>query len=208
MNEEALPQNVTNRVIGYLNILNRMAKEGLQMISSRKLAERSGVRPSVVRNDLSLIGSMEIPGKEYSIYTLLEHLPKKLRLDRIWKVVIIGMGSFGYALVNDHRFAKNGIEVTFLFDNDPKIVGTKVGSYTVHHVDSIEEKLNGMGIKLAILTAQSASAQMIVDRMIRAGIRGIINYTQEYYEVPENVYVHHLDPLLHIQQMIPYLDVS
>ena len=208
MNEEAPQKNVNNRLVGYLNVLNKMAKQGLQRISSRQLAERSGVRPSVVRRDLSCFGSMGSSGRGYSIYQLLELLPKKLQLDRVWKVIIIGMGGFGSALVNDQRFAKQGIEIRLLFDNDLKTIGTKLGSNTVYHVDSIEEKLKGMGIRIAIITLQNASVQLIVDRLIGAGIRGIINYAQEKIIVPENVCVHHLDPLMHIQQMVPNLDVN
>jgi len=205
MNDKGLPQSITNRLIRYLDLLNRMAKEGLNTVTSKILAERSGERASVVRRDLAIFGSIGIPGKGYSIYHLLEILSKKMQLDRIWKVVIIGVGGFGYTLENDQRFAKQGIEVTFIFDSDPKIVGTKTGSYIIYHVDLIEEKLNGQGIRLAILTDQNVSAQLIADRLIRSDIGGIINFTQEHLIVPENVTVHELDPLLHFKQMIPYL---
>lgn len=207
MNEKGLPQSITNRLIRYLELLNRMAKEGLNTVTSKILAERSGERASVVRRDLASFGSVGIPGKGYSIYLLLEILSKKMQLDRIWKVAIIGVGGFGYTLENDQRFAKQGIEVTFIFDSDPKIVGTKMGSYIIYHVDLIEEKLMGQGIRLAILTEQNVSAQLIADRLIRADIRGIINFTQEHLIVPDNVTVHELDPLLHFKQLISYLPV-
>ena len=207
MNEKGLPQSITNRLIRYLELLNRMAKEGLITVTSKILAERSGERASVVRRDLASFGSVGIPGKGYSIYLLLEILSKKMQLDRIWKVAFIGVGGFGYTLENDQRFAKQGIEVTFIFDSDPKIVGTKMGSYIIYHVDLIEEKLMGQGIRLAILTEQNVSAQLIADRLIRADIRGIINFTQEHLIVPDNVTVHELDPLLHFKQLISYLPV-
>ena len=184
-----------------------MAKEGLNTVTSKILAERSGERASVVRRDLASFGSVGIPGKGYSIYLLLEILSKKMQLDRIWKVAFIGVGGFGYTLENDQRFAKQGIEVTFIFDSDPKIVGTKMGSYIIYHVDLIEEKLMGQGIRLAILTEQDVSAQLIADRLIRADLRGIINFTQEHLIVPDNVTVHELDPLLHFKQLISYLPV-
>jgi len=207
MNEKGLPQSITNRLIRYLELLNQMAKEGLNTVTSKILAERSGERASVVRRDLASFGSVGIPGKGYSIYLLLEILSKKMQLDRIWKVAFIGVGGFGYTLENDQRFAKQGIEVTFIFDSDPKIVGTKMGSYIIYHVDLIEEKLMGQGIRLAILTEQNVSAQLIADRLIRADIRGIINFTQEHLIVPDNVTVHELDPLLHFKQLISYLPV-
>jgi len=206
MTEEFVPNVVISRLPRYLQTLNRMAKEGLHTVSSRMLAERLGITAAQIRKDLSFFGGFGKQGTGYSIYYLIEQLQKILNLDRIWQVAVVGAGDLGRALTRYPGFARRGIEIVLLFDVDPKIVGTEVGSIVVQHVDSLEEKIQKHGIKIAILTVPVEAAQATADRLVGAGVKAILNYAPVTLILPEGIQVQHIDPVLHLQQMMYYLD--
>jgi redox-sensing transcriptional repressor len=206
MTEEVVPDVVISRLPKYLQTLNQMAKEGRHTVSSKMLAERLGITAAQIRKDLSFFGGFGKQGTGYSVYFLIEQLQKILNLDRIWQVAVIGAGDLGRALTHYQGFARRGIEIVLLFDIDPKIVGTKVGSLVVRHVDSLEEDILEKDIKIAILTVPAQVAQSIADKLVRAGVEAVLNYAPVTLILPEDVHVQHIDPVLYLQQMMYYLD--
>jgi len=205
MNEELVPDIVIRRLPWYLQTLNQMAKEGLQTVSSKMLAERLGSTAAQIRKDLSFFGGFGKQGTGYSIYYLIEQLQQILNLDRVWQVVVVGAGDLGRALTRYQGFARRGIEIVMLFDVDPKVVGTQVGTVIVRHVNSLEAEIQEKGIKIAVLTVPGAVAQEIADRLVNAGIEAILNYAPVALMLPESVHVQHIDPVLHLQRMMYYL---
>ncbi len=206
MNEESVPNIVISRLPWYLQTLNQMAKEGLHTVSSKMLAERLGTTAAQIRKDLSFFGGFGKQGTGYSIYFLIEQLQKILNLDRIWQVAVVGAGDLGRALTRYQGFASRGIEIVMLFDIDPEVIGTQVGSVVVRHVDSLEAEIKEKGIRMAILTVPGAVAQQTADRLVSAGIEAILNYAPITLMVPDHVHVQHIDPVLHLQRMMYYLD--
>ncbi|MDY6994553.1 MAG: redox-sensing transcriptional repressor Rex [Pseudomonadota bacterium] len=205
MIEGSVPDVVISRLPRYLQTLNQMAKEGLRTVSSKMLAERLGITAAQIRKDLSFFGGFGKQGTGYSIYYLIEQLQRILNLDRIWQVAVVGAGDLGRALTHYQGFAIKGIEIVLLFDVDPKIVGTKVGSIIVRHADSLEREIKEQDIKIAILTVPAEAAQSTADRLVRAGIKAILNYAPVTLMLPDGVHVQHIDPVLHLQQMMYYL---
>jgi redox-sensing transcriptional repressor len=92
-----------------------------------------------------------------------------------------------------------------LFDIDPKVIGTRVGSVTVQDVSRMEEAIRAGGIKIAILTVPAQAAQETAERLVDAGVESILNYAPITLMLPENVHVQHIDPVLHLQRMMYYL---
>lgn len=205
MAEETVPDIVISRLPWYLQTLNQMAKEGLHTVSSKMLAERLGTTAAQIRKDLSFFGGFGKQGTGYSIYFLIEQLQKILNLDRVWQVVVVGAGDLGRALTRYQGFASRGIEIVMLFDIDPKIVGTQVGSVIVRHVDAMESEIRARGIKIGVLTVPGAVAQKTADRLVNAGIEAILNYAPVTLMLPNSVHVQHIDPVLHMQRMMYYL---
>ncbi len=206
MTEDTPPDIVISRLPWYLQTLNQMAKEGLRTVSSMMLSERLGVTAAQIRKDLSLFGGFGKQGTGYSIYFLIEQLQKILNLDHIWQVAVVGAGDLGRALTRYQGFARRGIEIVLLFDIDPKVVGTKVGSIIVQHMDELESEIRDKKIKIAILTVPAQVTQSIAERLVDAGIEAILNYAPITLMLPEKVHVQHIDPVLHLQRMMFYLD--
>lgn len=205
MNDTIVPDIVIERLPWYLQALNQMAKEGLHTISSQTFADRLGSTAAQIRKDLSYFGGFGKQGTGYSIYYLIEQLQKILNLDRIWQVVIVGAGGLGSALTRYQGFANRGIEIALLYDIHPQVVGTKVGSLTVRHADTMIADIREKAIKIAILTLPGEAAQSTADSLVTAGIQAILNYTPVTLKMPEGVHVQNIDPVLQLQRMMYYL---
>ncbi len=205
MTEEAVPDIVISRLPWYLQTLNQMARQGLHTVSSRMLAERLGTTAAQIRKDLSYFGGFGKQGTGYSIYYLIEQLQMILNLDQVWQVVVVGAGDLGRALTHYQGFASRGIEIVKLFDVDPKVIGTKVGSVIVQDIRFLEQEIRDLGIKIAILTVPAQAAQETADRLVAAGIESILNYAPITLILPVSVHVQHIDPVLHLQRMMYYL---
>ncbi|MDF1520238.1 MAG: redox-sensing transcriptional repressor Rex [Brevefilum sp.] len=205
MTKEVVPDIVIARLPRYLQCLNLMAKEGLHTVSSGVLAERLGTTAAQIRKDLSYFGGFGKQGSGYPIYSLIEALQEILNLDRIWQVAVVGAGDLGRALTRYQGFPRRGIEIKLLFDVDPKLVGTKVGSITIQHVDYLEKEIQHHGIKIGVLAVPAEYAQLMADRMVEAGIEGILSYAPVSLILPESVHAQHIDPVLQLQTMMYYL---
>jgi redox-sensing transcriptional repressor len=205
MTEEAVPDIVISRLPWYLQTLNQMARQGLHTVSSKMLAERLGTTAAQIRKDLSYFGGFGKQGTGYSIYYLIEQLQMILNLDQVWQVAVVGAGDLGRALTHYQGFASRGIEIVKLFDIDPKVIGTKVGSVVVQDVAFLEQEIRNIGIKIAILTVPAQAAQAIAERLVDAGIEAILNYAPITLILSESVHVQHIDPVLHLQRMMYYL---
>ncbi len=205
MIEEVVPDIVISRLPRYLQTLNEMAKEGLHTISSQTLSERLGTTAAQIRKDLSFFGGFGKQGMGYSVYNLIEQLQRILNLDRIWQVVVVGAGDLGRALTRYQGFAIRGIEIVTMFDVDPKVVGTRVGSIMVCHADEMESEIQKRGVKIAILTLPAEAAQVTADRLVNVGVKAILNYTPVTLRLPESVHVQQVDPVLHLQHLMYYL---
>jgi len=117
----------------------------------------------------------------------------------------VGVGNLGHALARYPGFPRRGIEISLLFDVNPEVVGTQVGSVTVQHVDYLEKEISFHNIKLGILAVPASFAQEIADRMVSAGIEGILNYAPVTLRLPKSIHVMDIDPVLQLQTMMYYL---
>lgn len=205
MTEDTVPDIVISRLPWYLQTLNQMARQGMHTVSSSMLAERLGTTAAQIRKDLSYFGGFGKQGTGYSIYYLIEQLQKILNLDRVWQVAVVGAGDLGRALTHYQGFAARGIEIVLLFDVDPKVIGSQVGSVVVQDVAQLEEAVRAEGIKIAILTVPAQAAQETAERLVDAGVEAILNYAPITLMLPESVRVQHIDPVLHLQRMMYYL---
>ena len=200
-----VPDIVISRLPRYLQTLNQMAKEGMHTVSSSDLAARLRTTAAQIRKDLSYFGGFGKQGTGYPIYRLIEELQKILNLDRIWQVALVGAGNLGRALAQYPGFPRRGIEIALLFDADPNVVGTQIGTIPVQHVDFMESEIQDQGIKIGILAVPAAAAQQIADRMVSAGIEGILNYAPVTLILPESIHAMDIDPVLQLQTMMYFI---
>ena len=182
-----IADSTVRRLSLYLRFLEESAQRGLVTISSDELARRGGTTSAQVRKDLSFFGSFGKRGLGYSVPELTESLREILGLRRDWQVIIVGAGKIGTALAQYRGFRQRGFRVVAVYDRDPKKVGTKWDSLTVRDMDHIERDIEKEQPDIAVLTTPAEEAQSVVDRLVKAGIRAVLNFAPIQLHVPPDV---------------------
>lgn len=205
MNADKIPDIIIGRLPIYLRALQRLAEKGVGNTSSQELGEMIGISAAQIRKDISQFGEFGKQGTGYSIPFLIERLQSILKVNRVWDVIIVGMGDMGHALARYNGFVNRGYQVTMLFDNDPAKIGQKVNDLEILSLDTMVERVKQNRIKVAMLTVPASAAQEVAEQLVRAGVKAILNYAPIHLNVPKDVHVQHIDPATHLQRMTYYL---
>jgi redox-sensing transcriptional repressor len=205
MNADKIPDIIIGRLPIYLRALQRLADQGIRNTSSQELGEMIGISAAQIRKDISQFGEFGKQGTGYSIPFLIERLQGILKVNRVWDVIIVGMGDMGHALARYNGFVNRGFNVVMLFDNDPEKVGQKVNGLEVLDANALVDKVKENRIKVAMLTVPASAAQEVANLLVRAGVKAILNYAPIHLTVPKDVHVQHIDPATHLQRMTYYL---
>jgi redox-sensing transcriptional repressor len=182
-----IADSTVRRLSLYLRFLEESAQRGLVTISSDELARRGGTTSAQVRKDLSFFGSFGKRGLGYSVPELTESLREILGLRQEWQVIIVGAGKIGTALAQYRGFRQRGFRVVAVYDRDAKKVGTKWDSLTVRDMESLERDIAAEHPDIAVVTTPADEAQTVVDRLVRAGIRALLNFAPIQLHVPPEV---------------------
>jgi len=204
-----MPENIPDIVIGrlplYLRALIRLATEGQEVTSSHELGRRLGISSAQIRKDLSHFGGFGKQGTGYQIAYLVEQLRQVLKVDQEWEVAVIGAGDLGTALLHYKGFADRGFRIACVFDNSPQKIGKKIGDYMVHPIDEMQKIIRERGIKIAMIAVPAERAQDVANNLIEVGVRAILNYAPMTLNVPSDVKVQYIDPVVQMQRMTFYL---
>lgn len=205
MNADKIPDIIIGRLPIYLRALQRLAEQGIRNTSSQQLGEMIGISAAQIRKDISQFGEFGKQGTGYSIPFLIERLQGILKVNRVWDVIIVGVGDMGHALARYNGFVNRGFNVVMLFDNDPEKVGQNVNGLQVIDTNVLVEKVKENRIKVAMLTVPASVAQEVANLLVKAGVKAILNYAPIHLNVPKDVHVQHIDPATHLQRMTYYL---
>jgi redox-sensing transcriptional repressor len=206
MEEKLIPDIVVGRLPVYLRALQHMQREGRHVTSSQELGERLGISAAQIRKDLSQFGEFGKQGTGYQIQYLVDQLREILNVNRVWDIAVIGAGDIGSAVARYGGFANRGFCVSMIFDNQPQVVGKKVGSFTVQDSSEIVNVIQQAKVKIAMIAVPADQAQEVADQLVEAGIKAILNYAPLSLSVPPDVHVQYIDPVIHLQRMTYYLD--
>jgi len=204
-----MPPNIPDIVIGrlpiYLRALTRLAEEGHEVTSSHELGQLLGISSAQIRKDLSHFGGFGKQGTGYQIDFLIEQLRQVLKVNREWEVALVGAGDLGSAVAHYKGFKDRGFHIACVFDISPEKVGKKLGDFTIQSTQDAPKIIAERDIKMAMITVPAQHAQEVADMLIAAGIRAILNYAPISLNVPDNVRVQYIDPVVHMQRMTYYL---
>lgn len=200
-----IPDIIVGRLPIYLRALRHMREKGQQTTSSQELGEQVGISAAQIRKDLSQFGEFGKQGTGYHIPYLIDKLCEILKVDRVWDVAVIGAGDMGHALTRYQGFFNRGFRITLIFDNNPELIGDKIGDLTIQSTDNLVAAIKAGKVSLAMLTVPATAAQKITDDLVQAGIKAILNYAPISLNVPEGVIVQYIDPSTHLQRMTYYL---
>lgn len=187
--KKRISESTIHRLSLYYRALSLLEKENYETVSSKELAKREKLTPAQVRKDLSFFGSFGTRGLGYPVKELRAQISSILGLDRTWKVALVGVGNIGSALVSYKEFYKQGFQIVKLFDNDQRKIGSNHKGIVVSDIRNLETELRNDRIEMVVLAVPATVAQYIVDDVVRAGIKAILNFAPANLKVPDDVYL-------------------
>jgi redox-sensing transcriptional repressor len=200
-----VPDIVVGRLPIYLRALTHMLEEGQQITASKDLAERLGISSAQIRKDLSHFGEFGKQGMGYDIAYLRDQLKSILQIQRHWDVALVGAGDLGHAIAQYGGFEGRGFRVACVFDDNPQKVGRRLGKFEICDAANLPTKLQELGIEIAIVAVPASAAQVVVNDLVKGGVKAILNYAPITVTVPPGVRVQYIDPVTHLQRMTYYL---
>jgi redox-sensing transcriptional repressor len=188
-NDKKISESTIHRLSLYYRILSILEKENYETVSSKELAKREKLTPAQVRKDLSFFGSFGTRGLGYPVSELKTKIAEILGLTKGWNVALIGVGNIGSALVGYKEFQRQGFNIKLIFDNDQRKIGSNHKGIIVHDINDLEKDLKEHNIEIVIVAVPGTVAQYIVDDVVRAGIKAILNFAPVNLKVPGDVYL-------------------
>ncbi|MBA7549078.1 Redox-sensing transcriptional repressor Rex [subsurface metagenome] len=207
MKKKSIPSITINRLSIYHRCLEKITEKekGLEVISSFKIAEITGINSAQIRKDLAYFGEFGKRGIGYPIIDLEKELKKILGLDKKWSVIIAGAGNLGKALVKYKGFQKRGFIIKRIFDNNPSKIGKKLGHIFIYNIKEIEKFIQVENINIGILVVPADSAQEVADKMVRGGIKAILNFAPVHIILPPEIKIHNVDLSIEFEGLTYYL---
>ena len=198
---EIIPNPAVRRLSLYLRQLEAFKKKDRRTVSSKQLGESLRLTDAQVRKDLAYFGQFGHPGIGYRVDDLIAQVKKILGTDKVWPVMLVGAGNLGRALLSYQGFQAKGFRLAAVFDNDPKKIGQKHGGFAIQPLNELPETIRKQGIRLAILAVPAEAAQELADRLVEAGIRGLLNFAPTSITVPANVALNAVDLAVQLEQL-------
>lgn len=188
-----VPQETIRRLALYLRSLKKLFQQNLSIVSSNQITSHLNISSDQFRKDLSYFGSLGKPGVGYRVNKLIQHLENILGVDRECKIIIVGVGKLGSALLAYPGFSSFNFKIVAAFDNDLTKIGKVWEGVKIEDISRVEEIVSNLGVKLAILAVPVESAQSVAEKLISCGITGILNFAPVNLNLPEKVYVLNVD---------------
>jgi redox-sensing transcriptional repressor len=201
---ESIPAPAVRRLSLYLRQLEAFAESNLRTISSKQLGQALHITDAQVRKDLAYFGQFGQPGIGYPVDELISRLRGILGTDRTWRVLLVGAGNLGRALAAYRGFERKGFEIAAVFDNDQAKIGKPLGggsALIVEDMATLPQRVAAAGIRLAVITVPGTIAQDVADRLIEAGVQGILNFAPIALHVPPGIPVSNVDVAVHLEQL-------
>ena len=196
-----LPGKTVERLSEYRRTLLGCLSEKKNYIFSHDLAARLHITAVQVRRDLMLIGYSSVMRKGYDVKELIDTIGIILDSEEGQNVAIIGIGNLGRALTGYFKGKRSKLNVIASFDNDPLKVNKVISGVKCYSIEEMESVINEKNIKIAILTIPPDYTKEIVDRIIRYGIKGILNFTAVPLNVPPGVHLEEYDMITSIEKV-------
>jgi redox-sensing transcriptional repressor len=189
LSKKRISESTIHRLSLYYRTLSLLEKENYETVSSKELAKREKLTPAQVRKDLSFFGTFGTRGLGYPVVELKKQIASILGIDRQWRVALVGVGNIGSALVSYKEFSRQDFHIVKLFDNDQRKIGSNHKGIIISDIKNLECELQEAKIEIVIVAVPSTVAQYIVDDIVKADIKAILNFAPVNLKVPDDVYV-------------------
>jgi redox-sensing transcriptional repressor len=196
-----VPKAVVSRLSLYLRELQHLVRDGHETTSSSQLGSLLGFSDAQVRKDLAYFGHFGHPGIGYRSAELISAIRRILGTDRDWPVVLVGTGNLGRALLGYRGFSHQGFRIVAAFDVDPAKIGTAIEGVSVLDLGELADVVGRNQIKLGLIAVPATTAQSVSDRLVAAGVEGIVNFAPVTLALPAGVSLVGVDLAIELEQL-------
>jgi len=196
-----LPEKTVERLSQYRRALMINMKTGKTNIFSHELAQLLHLTSVQVRRDIMLIGYSGSLRKGYDMKELVIQIGKIIDDDSIKKVAIIGIGNLGRAFIGYLKGKRTKISIVAAFDNNPEKADKIYSGIECYHTDRLNEIIKKENISIGIITVPAEYAAEIAEKLVMAGIKGILNYTAQPLNVSPHVYLEEYDMITSVEKV-------
>lgn len=203
---EPVSELTTNRLSVYLRCLNALDAAGVRTVSSQALAEQFHLNAAQIRKDLAYFGEFGVRGVGYYVEDLRSHLRQILGLDRHVRVAIMGAGNLGLALADYPGFRLEGFEIAALFDTVREKIGRQSrGGVAIYDIGDLRRIVRREGIRIAVIAVPEAAARTVIQTVVAAGIKAILNFSPGTLKVPADVKMKSVDLTVSLESLSFFL---
>ena len=198
-----ISDRVVQRLTEYLSILKEVRKyeDGINSIELSKIMDTTSAQ---VRKDLSTFGEFGVRGKGYDIDKLIEIIEDILGINKVNDLIVVGYGKMGEMITSNSKVLGKGFRIVGVFDNDPKKIDQEMsGNLKIQNVEEVEEfiKSSSNRVETAILSVVKGQAQTAAEKLVKNGIKAILNMTTYKLELPKNIVVVNMDISAKLQEL-------
>ncbi|MDO4902661.1 MAG: redox-sensing transcriptional repressor Rex [Limosilactobacillus sp.] len=205
MPSNKIPRATARRLPIYYRYLTALKNNKKERVSSTELSQAVQVDSATIRRDFSYFGELGKRGYGYDVESLLKFFMSILHQDSLVSVALVGVGSLGSALLNFNFRQDANLRIGAAFDSKPEYANTVMSGIPIYPSEELEKQLKEQQINIAILTVQGEHAQEVTDRLVDAGVKGIMNFTPVRLSVPEGVQVQNIDLTNELQTLIYFI---
>lgn len=202
MEKRVIPIKTVERLILYKRLLRDLLTKGESSLYSHQLAKMANNTPAQVRRDLMMIGySGGTPRKGYQIQELIDRIIQILDESKEQKIVLVGIGNLGRAILSYFSFQQPGFTIAAAFDSDESKTNRVIAGCRCYNLRELAEKVKETDAKLGIITVPAQYAQQVADMMVECGIKGILNFAPIPLKVPESVFIDRIDITMALEKV-------
>ena len=203
---DAVSELTTNRLSVYLRCLNVLDAVGVRTVSSRALAEQFHLNAAQIRKDLAYFGEFGVRGVGYYVKELRRHLRQILGIDKSVRVAIMGAGNLGLALADYPGFREEGFEIAALFDTMREKIGQQSRSgVAIHDMRDFRAVVRRERITIAVIAVPADAAQSVVNTVVAAGVKAVLNFSPGALQVPPDVKLKSVDLTVSLESLSFFL---
>jgi redox-sensing transcriptional repressor len=203
---DPISELTTNRLSVYLRCLNALDAAGVRTVSSRALAEQFHLNAAQIRKDLAYFGEFGVRGVGYYVRELRRHLRQILGIDSAMRVAIMGAGNLGLALADYPGFRDEGFEIAALFDTSRDKIGQSSRSgVAIYDAREFRAVARREQITIAVIAVPPDAAQIVVNAVVAAGIKAVLNFSPGALQVPPDVKLKSVDLTVSLESLSFFL---
>ncbi|MEV3965662.1 redox-sensing transcriptional repressor Rex [Nocardia sp. NPDC050193] len=199
--QKGIPQATVARLATYLRVLALLTDDGVAIVSSEELAVAAGVNSAKLRKDLSFLGPNGVRGVGYDVARLRARIEDVLGLSGGHRVVLVGAGNLGRALVGYRGFRRRGFAVVGVFDNDPEVIGRDVEGLRVRDAAGLTDGIAVLRPTIAVIAVPDDAAQQVCDELVAAGVQSILSFALCPLTAPPGVELRRVDLAVEMQML-------